>query len=475
MFFQSIRNKKALAHRDGIDSIENMLDSTWDLSTRFPALPESPYSRGITVFNLFFERLNQVVATILKNVVRLSALAPDLFLFSKDFRGKSKEQELKISGIVKAGRAMADQVEKIAENTRLAAKDSEEIQKEVQTAKAKGELSMDRFARIKHHVQELAEIILELGDNSKSIGSIIDVINNIADETNILSLNARIEAARDNADGKGFKIIAEEVAALAKQSKEATGNIRDRLTVLSRKVDETVTAVKRVEENVASGEKLITDANQSLQNVHDRFWQLTEKMSGVEASTMIQANDVKTVSRDITGIETVVIEQTRKVDTILQIAEQVNATCNKMIVDTGIFHLTGHRKAKTEVENLSSDTGVLDPARQIKEKALADFVEARPFVELAYITDENGRQVTDNIYSSAVKKRETLEKGFGKDWSEKEWFEKPASFRQTFVSKVYRSSATDQFCFTISVPLFKSRTFCGVLGIDISFKDILEI
>lgn len=371
-----------------------MLNSTWDLSTRFPALPESPYSRGITVFNLFFERLNQVVTTILKNVVTLSALVPDLFLFSKDFREKAKEQELKISGIVKAGQTMADQVEKIADHTRSAAKDSEEIQKEARTAKAKGELSMDRFARIKHHVQELAEIIRELDDNSKSIGSIIDVINNIADETHILSLNARIEATRDNADGKGFKVIAEEVAALAKQSKEATGSIRDRLTVLGRKVDETVMAVQKVEENVAAGEELITDANQSLQNVHDRFKQLTEKMAGVEASTMLQANDVKTVSRDITGIEAVVIEQTRKVDTILQIAEQVNTACNKMIVDTGIFHLTGHCKAKTEVEKFSADTGVLDPGR---------------------------------------------------------------------------------FCFTIAVPLFKFRTFCGVLGIDINFRDILEI
>ncbi len=122
-------------------------------------------------------------------------------------------------------------------------------------------------------------------------------------------------------------------AALAKQSKEATRGIRDQLTILGGKVDETVTAVQKVEENVASGEEeLITDANLSLQKVHERFNQLTKNR-----------------------------------------------------------------------------------------------------------------------------------------------FKKPAQARQTFVSKVYPSSATSQFCFTIAVPLFKSQVFCGVLGIDINFKDILEV
>ena len=85
------------------------------------------------------------------------------------------------------------------------------------------------FKAIKVFVDDLVRTIKELDDNSISMASILDVISNISDETTILSLNARIEASRNSGDGKGFKVIAEEIATLAKQTKESTTGIQERL------------------------------------------------------------------------------------------------------------------------------------------------------------------------------------------------------------------------------------------------------
>lgn len=473
MFFNLMRIKKTQPKNSELNRINEMLDQTWRLSHQFQEDPKSPEAIGI--FNGFFKKLNIIVSQILKNVVGLASLAPTMFAFSQDFMEKTGKQEIKIADISKAGKTMAGQIEKIARNAQMVAKDSDEIQNEVRLAKTLGEQSMERFATIKTYVFDLVETIEVLDENSKSIGDIINVINEISDETNVLSLNARIEAARGNVDGKGFKVIAEEIASLAKQSKSATQNIQERLTILSEKVDKTVNAVKMVEENVTSGENLITDANNSLGKVHNHFGRLASNLSMIQDSTALQSEDVKQVSIDIQEIEASVKSQSKGVETIVQTARKINGICDQMILDAGIFHLSGHDTAKKCVEGIASDPDILSFIRQRQEQALQTFLKKNPFIELVYITDKNGRQVIDNLYADHVPEKETLDKGYDRDWSGKEWFKKPVETQETFVSKVYRSSATRQFCFTVAVPLFNAQSFAGVMGIDINFTDILEI
>ena len=475
MLLDFIKIKKNIPRENAMQSIKTMLGQTWDLSRQFFCPPDSPDSGAITIFNLFFEKLNLVMTKILKNVVALASLAPSLFEFSREFKDKSGEQERRIVGISKAGKSMAEQIGKIAENTGIVSGDSEKIKTEVKSAMELGESSVDRFTQIRQHVNGLVRTIDVLDENSKSIGDIIDVLNHISDETNILSLNARIEAARGNVDNRGFKVIAEEIAALASQSKTATGDIRDRLTILSRKVNETVEAVKMVEENVMQGQTMIVNANQSLKNVHTHFNHLAENLAKVEESTVLQSRDVKKVSEDIGDIEESVKQQVKGVETIFQVAEKVNGICEAMILDAGIFHLSGHKTAQKSAEQMALEPDILSFDRGRQEQALSAGLGQYPFIELAYITDNTGRQITDNIYACHVQGRDALNRGYHADWSLKEWFVQPAKTRHTFVSRVYRSSATYSFCFTVSVPLFRDQSFCGVLGIDINFKNMLDI
>ena len=81
----------------------------------------------------------------------------------------------------------------------------------------------------------------------------------------------------------------------------------------------------------------------------------------------------------------------------------------------------------------------------------------------------------ENIYADHVEGSDGLDKGLGRDWSRKDWFKIPSESLSTFLSQVYRSSATRSFCFTVAVPLFDNLEFAGVLGIDINFKDLISI
>lgn len=475
MLLRLMKKGKVALHNNHIEPIREMLEKTWDLSKIFFVSPGSADTEAVNLFNGFFGKLNQIVTNILKKVVVLASLAPDMFRFAAAFKDKSGDQEKRIVAISKAGKSMAGRIEEIAANTQAVSDDAKRIQEEVIAAMHLSAQSIERFSEIKIYVDRLVSTIASLDENSKSIGSIIEGINRISDETNILSLNARIEAVRGSSDSRGFKVIAEEISTLAKQSKNATQDIRERLTTLQNGINETVNAVNMVEKNILSGEELITDAHQSLADVGNHFGHLTDSLSMVKESAVDQSLDVKKVSEDIVDIEQSVKAQSKGVENMLNIAKSINQICDDMVVDTGIFHLSSHKRSRVFGEKMATDPAIISFNRAQQERALYSHLEKSGFIELGYITDRSGRQITSNIYSQKVLNADTLEKGYGNDWSKKEWFQRPSTSHLPFVSKVYRSSATGEFCFTVSLPLFDNHSFCGVLAIDINFRDMLNI
>lgn len=475
MIFGFMRGKTALAEENPIREIREMLEGTWDLTIERQVREEAPDFRAVNVFNVLFGKLNRTVTAISRRVVALASLAPELFFFSKRFKTRAGEQEAKVNDISEAGTRISKGIEDISGNTGMLTQEFSTIKQDVESALNLGNRSMAGFEDIKNQVAVLVDTIQVLKENSASIGSISDVINGISDETNILSLNARIEAARGQADGKGFKVIAEEVGHLAKQSKEATKDIQSRLSLLGDKIGETVTAVGQVEKNVLTCEQQILDANTALDHVCSQFGTLSNNLSEINEATERQTEDVRAVALNIRDIESSVKEQSSDVETIFSIAEQVSMACDQMILDTGVFHLEGHRGSRRVAENMAEDPAVKSGQRKDRERALLAYLEKYPLIELAYLTDSRGKQLTANVYASGLSGQEGLGQGYGRDWSEKEWFKIPAETHAVFVSKVYRSSATREFCFTVSVPLMEAGRLSGVLGIDVNFRDMLDI
>ncbi len=476
MLLGFMKNRITEAGSDPMSEIEIMLESTWDLTMTHSVKNEVPEARAVNAFNNFFKKLNRTITSLLRNIVALAALAPELTAFSKTFRQLAGEQDVKVSDIAEAGDRITLGIEDISTSTGDLNQKFTAMKVDVETAMNQGKLSMTGFNEIKSQVSILVDTIRVLRENSASIGSISDTINAISDETNILSLNARIEAARGQSDGKGFKVIAEEVGLLAKQSKAATNDIKARLELLGEKIAATITAVETVEQHVAACERQILDANISMDHVYSQFIPLSKSLDTISCATQQQAKNIEWITFNIDEIKASARHQTADVNTILTIADRVASACDGMVTDAGGFHISGHGSAKAAALEMARNTDIASGKRNIREKTLMTFLDRFPFVELAYVTDMEGRQVISNIYAKTLAGRKGLTKGIGSDWSAKEWFTKALSNNAPFISKVYRSSATREFCFTVSLPLrHAGGNTVGVLGIDVNFRDILEI
>ncbi len=474
MFYMSKSNKESFLKKY-IEPINLTLKGTWNLSQQF-ALPDDRFlSRPVSLFNSVFSKLNIYISSILKSVAMLASNAPRLLEIAGTFKEKCEDQEQNVIKISRAGINMADSIENVTENIKSLTETSNSIERDVQSAMELGNESLRQMTEIKNIVGELVKVIEILDENANSIGSVIEFINDVSDESNLLSLNAKIEASRSGVHGKGFGVIAEEMGQLARQTKDATIDINSKLSILREKVNDTVEAVDRVASNVEAGESVINSSNTSLAEVYENFSIFSENIRKINTATESQNKDVKAVANEIISIETALKSQSAESKTLFKIVESINGYCDQIILDTGIFHLSNHKKAQSLAEKLALLPEIKSNDRLIQEEAMIKTVKENPFIELIYLTDANGIQVTGNIYSEKAY-RESNSKGINENWTHKEWFSTPKSTKQAYISKAYRSSATGNFCFTVSVPVFnKTMDFMGILGIDVNVADILNI
>ncbi len=164
---------------------------------------------------------------------------------------------------------------------------------------------------IREQIQETSKRIKRLGESSQEIGEIVDLISDITEQTNVLALNAAIQAASAGEAGRGFAVVAEEVQRLAERSGEATKQIGLLVKTIQGDTQDAVAAMEKSTQGVVEGAKLSDEAGKSLQEIERSTRELTDLVNSISVSTQVQtdmAQEVANVMADILKIT----EQTSK-------------------------------------------------------------------------------------------------------------------------------------------------------------------
>ena len=178
--------------------------------------------------------------------------------------------------------------------------------------------------RIEEVVNKSANTVQQLGKSSEQIGEIIQVIDDIADQTNLLALNAAIEAARAGEQGRGFAVVADEVRKLAERTTKATKEIAD---MIKRIQKDTLDAVKSMEEGTAeveNGKLLANKAGDSLQEIVRVSKQVGDLVNQVAAASEEQSSSAEVISKNIEAISAVTQESAGGTQQIAHAAEDLN-------------------------------------------------------------------------------------------------------------------------------------------------------
>jgi methyl-accepting chemotaxis protein len=246
-------------------------------------------------FNLMITGLTMLVGQAINVAQEIEHSTTDILKASERMRVGAEQQTAQLQSAVDRVSDMSHTIQRMAENAEAATNTSFKATE----AAVKGGQSVAEtikgMQRIRAAVQTTGKKIKGLGERSLEIGAIIEVINEIATQTNLLALNAAIEAARAGEQGKGFAVVADEVRKLAERAARATKDITGLIKGIQVETSEAVTVMEEGTREVEEGTKLADQAGAALREIE----QIVKQTSGLVTDITRAAADQVKVSEDV--------------------------------------------------------------------------------------------------------------------------------------------------------------------------------
>jgi methyl-accepting chemotaxis protein len=372
------------------------------------------------------------------------------------------DQQRYISEAASAMEEMNASVAETAMNADAAAADAEKAMEYARKGADVVSRTLESIRSVSGNSHSLAERVAGLGTQAEGVGKIMGVISDIADQTNLLALNAAIEAARAGEAGRGFAVVADEVRKLAEKTMVATRDVGVAIEGIQDQVNQTIHGVKDMNGLTDSAAALAHESGQALEEIVSYAGTSADRIRAIASAASQQSIASEDVTRTISEVHTI---STTTGEAMAEAAEAV-VTLAERVEDlstmTGMFRLVGKGKVQEVLGELMASRDVQSRDRSRMEGAMRRALKANEFLELLYITDEKGKQVVSNIGGKVMDYAEDAG-ARGSVWASRPWFLGAVENKTFYISDVYESSASGESCITVSSPIFNGNG--GIIGV----------
>ncbi len=259
--------------------------SDGDLARRADVPAGSSVAPAANAYNNLMTSFQGIVTRVMFNSSQVARAAEKLIAEARETTSSSEQQNL-------AAEAAAEAVAEMASGVTEAAAHAEETARIAQAAREHSSRgasivndASSEIERIARSVEQSAQVVAALGERSAEISGIVKVIHDIADQTNLLALNAAIEAARAGEQGRGFAVVADEVRKLAERTTAATGEISTVIDAIQSETQSAISTIKAGSVQATNGAQLARQAAEALEKINAGAQDTLEKVSAI-ASTM---------------------------------------------------------------------------------------------------------------------------------------------------------------------------------------------
>jgi methyl-accepting chemotaxis protein len=309
--------------------------SKGDLTLRIDASSKDEIGEMAKHFNIFVETLHTAIKKVAESSGKVSSEANLLESAAEQMASGIEEASLQVNSVATASEEMSTTSSEIAQNCVMVARGSENANSSAMSGAGIVQETIVIMNHINERVKESASIITKLGSRSEQIDQVIGLIKHVADQTNLLALNAAIEAARAGEHGRGFAVVADEVRKLAERTTEATKEIGS--TIQAMQV-ETKNAVLSMEEGVVEVEKGTSEAAKSedaLKDILSQVGTVTSEINQIAVAVEQQTATTNEISGSIQQFSSLMHDMSK------QIQDNANAASHLATLSKDLEKLVG--------------------------------------------------------------------------------------------------------------------------------------
>ncbi|MCW3172310.1 methyl-accepting chemotaxis protein [Shewanella subflava] len=308
----------------------NIGEGEGDLRQRLPVNGEDEIAQLARGFNSFISKIQDSVIEVAQTSEQLGKSAIDVSNQAHQTLEDSHLQKDRTVMVVTAINEMGATVNEIASNAAQAAVTAREADTESLEGQQVVTRARNTINQLSNDVEQVGEVIESLATHTKSIGSILDVIRAISEQTNLLALNAAIEAARAGEAGRGFAVVADEVRNLASRTAASTNEVQSMIDKLQAEASRAVSAMEQSRNRSREGVQAVDEASNSLSGISQQIASISDMNIQVAAATEEQSTVVEDINRNVTEINDITQRTAQTAQAAAQASKALNQLANRL-------------------------------------------------------------------------------------------------------------------------------------------------
>ncbi|MET0125479.1 MAG: methyl-accepting chemotaxis protein [Pseudomonas caspiana] len=286
--------------RDSVQAMADIASGESDLTRSLETQGNDEVTQLARHFNAFTAKLRGVVIQLQASANGLEKASSDLGSNAEQAQARSQQQSQQMELVATAVNEVTYGVQDVAKNAEHAANEMRDAESQAHQGQVNIDSSLRQIDHLSGTINQAVDVIRTLSSESTQIGGVLEVISSIAEQTNLLALNAAIEAARAGEQGRGFAVVADEVRLLAQRTQKSTAEIQSMIERLQTHSD---AAVKVIADSSRSSQLTIEQANQagqSLTSISQALRNLNSLNASIASATLQQSHVVEDINQNVT-------------------------------------------------------------------------------------------------------------------------------------------------------------------------------